>query len=79
MTPAIGVLIQRAREEFGEVSGLQITVEEGVRFWALDAETCASSIDEVNTIAVSPSSQNRYSCRRILCRVACAARAFGLR
>jgi len=74
MTPAIGVLIQRAREEFGEVSGLQITVEEGVRFWALD-----SSIDEVNTIAVSPSSQNRYSCRRILCRVACAARAFGLR
>ena len=41
MKPAIGVLTQRIREEFGEAPGLQITVEEGVRFWALDAETCA--------------------------------------
>jgi len=38
----IDVLIQRIREEFDESPpGLQITVEEGVRFWALDAETCA--------------------------------------
>jgi len=41
MRPAIGVLIQRIREEFDEAPGLQITVEEGVRFWALDPETCA--------------------------------------
>ena len=41
MKPAIGVLTQRIRKEFDEVPGLQITVEEGVRFWALDAETCA--------------------------------------
>ena len=41
MKPAIDVLTQRIREEFGEAPGLQITVEEGVRFWALDAETCA--------------------------------------
>ena len=41
MKPAIGVLTQRIREEFDEAPGLQITVEEGVRFWALDAETCA--------------------------------------
>ena len=41
MKPAIGVLTQRIREEFGEAPGLRITVEEGVRFWTLDAETCA--------------------------------------
>ena len=41
MKPAIGVLKQRIRDEFDEAPGLQITVEEGVRFWAMDAETCA--------------------------------------
>lgn len=41
MKPAIGVLTQRIRDEFDEAPGLQITVEEGVRFWAIDAETCA--------------------------------------
>ena len=41
MKPAIGVLTQRIRDEFDEAPGLQITVEEGVRFWAMDAETCA--------------------------------------
>ena len=37
MKPAIGVLTQRIRDEFDEAPGLQITVEEGVRFWAIDA------------------------------------------
>lgn len=41
MKPAVDVLTQRIRDEFDEAPGLQITVEEGVRFWALDAETCA--------------------------------------
>ena len=41
MKPVIGVLIQRIRKEFDEAPGLQITVEEGVRFWAIDPETCA--------------------------------------
>ena len=41
MKPVIDLLIQRIREEFDEAPGLQITVEEGVRFWALDAATCA--------------------------------------
>ena len=41
MKPAIGVLTQRIREEFDEAPGLQISVEQGVRFWAVDAETCA--------------------------------------
>jgi hypothetical protein len=42
MKPAIGVLTQRIREEFDEAPGLQITVEQGVRFWAVDAEICAT-------------------------------------
>jgi hypothetical protein len=33
-------LVQRIREEFEEVPGLRITIEQGVRFWALDVETC---------------------------------------
>jgi len=41
MKPVIDALIQRIREEFDEAPGLQITVEEGVRFWALDSATCA--------------------------------------
>jgi hypothetical protein len=39
--PATRRLVQRIREEFEEAPGLQITMEEGVRFWGLDAETCA--------------------------------------
>ena len=41
MKPAIGVLKQRIRDEFDEAPGLQITIEQGVRFWAMDTETCA--------------------------------------
>ena len=33
-------LVQRIQEEFDEAPGLEITVNEGARFWALDAETC---------------------------------------
>ena len=33
-------LTQRIREEFAEVPGLQLTVKEASRFWALDEETC---------------------------------------
>ena len=33
-------LVQRIRAEFYEAPGLDITLDEGVRFWALDAETC---------------------------------------
>ena len=42
MTLAIDVITQRIREEFHEAPGLHITVEEGIRFWALDADTCAT-------------------------------------
>ena len=33
-------LVQRIREEFEEAPGLRITIDQGVRFWALDVETC---------------------------------------
>ena len=48
MKPAIGLLAQRIRQEFDEAPGLQITVEEGVRFWALDVETCASILSALH-------------------------------
>jgi hypothetical protein len=32
--------VQRVRAEFDEAPGLDITVDQGVRFWALDTETC---------------------------------------
>ena len=41
LTPAVLKLSQRICEEFDEAPGLQVTVAEGARFWALDAETCA--------------------------------------
>jgi len=48
MTLALDLLTQRIREEFDEAPGLQISVEEGVRFWALDAETCAKVLSELH-------------------------------
>jgi hypothetical protein len=50
MTQATGLLTQRIRQEFDEVPGLQITLEEGVRFWALDAETCAKILGELHQL-----------------------------
>ncbi len=41
LTPAVLKLAQRIREEFDEAPGLQLTVSEGARFWALDPEMCA--------------------------------------
>jgi Fic family protein len=34
-------LVQRIQKEFEEAPGLAITVDRGVRFWTLDAATCA--------------------------------------
>ena len=41
MTPTILKLSQRISEEFEEAPGLQVTVSEGARFWALDLDMCA--------------------------------------
>ena len=41
LTPTVHKLSQRIREEFEEAPGLQVTIAEGPRFWALDLDTCA--------------------------------------
>lgn len=43
----IAKLVQRIREEFEEAPGLQLTVAEGARFWALDLDTCAAVLDSL--------------------------------
>lgn len=42
-------LTQRIREEFEESPGLQLTVDEGARFWGLDAHTCELVLSELLT------------------------------
>ena len=55
------LLTQRIREEFDEVPGLQITLEEGVRFWALDAETCAKILGQLHRLGfLVQTSEGRY-------------------
>ena len=49
MKPTIGALTQRIRDEFDEAPGLQITVEDDVRFWAMDAETCAMVLSALHS------------------------------
>lgn len=36
----MSTLVKRIQKEFEEAPGLAITVENGVRFWVLDAATC---------------------------------------
>ena len=38
--PGFAKLVQRIREEFEEAPGLEIDVNDGARFWALDPFTC---------------------------------------
>ena len=47
LTPTIHKLSQRIREEFEEAPGLQVTIAEGARFWALDLDTCAHVLNHL--------------------------------
>lgn len=47
MTTMIALLTQRIRQEFDEDPGLRLTVVEAVRFWSLDAKTCADVLDRL--------------------------------
>ena len=40
-------LTERIRSEFVEASDLVITVQEGMRFWVIDAETCARVLNDL--------------------------------
>ena len=42
-------LTQRIREEFEESPGLRVTIDEGARFWGLDAHTCELVLSELLT------------------------------
>jgi hypothetical protein len=44
---APSLLTQRIRREFDEAPGLRLTVAEGVRFWSIDAETCADVLERL--------------------------------
>jgi hypothetical protein len=46
-TPMIALLTQRIQQEFDEAPGLKLTVVEGVRFWSLDANTCADVLERL--------------------------------
>ncbi len=57
LSPMIAKLVQRIREEFDEAPGLQVTVTEGARFWALDLDTCAvvlASLQQSGFLVRSP-------------------------
>ena len=61
MTKGTDVLMQRIREEFDEAPGLRITVEEGVRFWAIDRETCAQILGRLHQLGfLVRTSDSRY-------------------
>ena len=65
MTPPIGSLTQRIRKKFDEAPGLQISVEEGVRFWSLDADTCAKVLSALHNAGFLARTQDgRYHRRR---------------
>jgi len=43
-------LVQRIREEFEEAPGLELDVEEGARFWALERGTCALVLSRLHDL-----------------------------
>ena len=50
MSPASGpseLLLQRIRGEYLEMPGLQLTVRQACRFWSLDEQTCARSLEQL--------------------------------
>jgi len=60
-----GKLVQRIREEFEEMPGLQVTVDEGVRFWALDTETCSHVLEHLYDAGfLVKTGDGRYHMRR---------------
>jgi hypothetical protein len=48
MGTALLKLTQRIREEFEETPGLRVNVDEGARFWGLDAQTCEQVLSRLS-------------------------------
>ncbi len=40
-------VLRRVRGEFREMPGMRLTLEQAMRLWSLDRETCASVLDEL--------------------------------
>ena len=40
-------LFHRVRDEFREMPGMRLTLEQAMRLWSLNRETCASVLDEL--------------------------------
>ena len=63
--PTLTTLVERVRAEFDEAPGLNITVDEGVRFWALDAETCEHVLTQLHEMGfLLTTHDGRYRPRR---------------
>ncbi|HEY2643688.1 MAG TPA: hypothetical protein VGI56_08050 [Galbitalea sp.] len=67
MTVTTTKLVQRIREEFEEVPGLQLTVDQGMRFWAIDAATCECVLGRLHEMGfLVKTHDGRYRQRRMV-------------
>ena len=60
----ISTLVQRIQKEFEEAPGLAITVENGVRFWVLDAATCKRVLTDLQAAGFLVKSADGHFRRR---------------
>jgi len=57
-------LTDRIKGEFVEAPGLAITVDQAVRFWVLDAQTCARVLGELRELGFLVETATGYYRRR---------------
>ena len=60
----MSTLVQRIQKEFEEAPGLAITVENGVRFWVLDAATCKRVLTDLQAAGFLVKSADGHYRRR---------------
>ena len=60
----MSTLVQRIQKEFEEAPGLAITVENGVRFWVLDAATCKRVLTDLQAAGFLVKSADGHFRRR---------------
>jgi Fic family protein len=60
----MSTLVQRIRKEFEEAPRLAITVENGVRFWVLDAATCKRVLTDLQAAGFLVKSADGHFRRR---------------
>jgi hypothetical protein len=60
----ITALTERIKGEYVETPGLVITVDQAVRFWVLDAQTCARILAELRELGFLVESADGYYRRR---------------